>query len=160
MSRNRNKSRQASKEVAHPTIERIPNQSRTQGIEARAVAKSWRGPIPSPDDLAAYNLIDPTFAQTLIDMAKKEQSGRIDCEKHNLENQTLAIKHESSAVKRAQWMGTAVMCLCICLAIVSAKLSMPLLLSLGLLSIPVMSGIEKIFSSHRKQNNEEKKSKE
>jgi uncharacterized membrane protein len=65
-------------------------------VEQRTVARS--GPLPAPEELAAYNQVFPGAAERIIKMAEAQSEHRMGVEKH-------VIHSHQDQVKRGQYFG-------------------------------------------------------
>lgn len=82
--------------VSH--IERLPHRQQQQ---AMAKLEMYSGPIPHPDILRKYDMIDPGAAKQIIDNGVEESRHR-----RQLENQSLEYMRRDR--KRRDWMGFTV----------------------------------------------------
>lgn len=60
----------------------------------------YSGPLPPPEHLERYNLLDPSFAARIIAMAEKEQAQRHDLEQQESRRKNDISKNESIAVEQ------------------------------------------------------------
>lgn len=60
----------------------MPDDERNKpSTKTTLVATAHIGPLPTPEDLAAYEKVSPGLAKLIADMAQKEQDHRHECEK-------------------------------------------------------------------------------
>lgn len=63
--------------------------------------ESFRGPIPHPDLLAKYDVVQPGLAERIVSMAEREQDHR-----HGIVEQAVQANVDSD--RRGQWMAFAI----------------------------------------------------
>jgi uncharacterized membrane protein len=85
------KTLEAIRSVAPELLQKLPPEKVNQVVRV-VQSVSYNGPIPSPSTLAEFDSVLPGLAQTLVEMAVKEQDHRLSCERLIVETQTSAIK--------------------------------------------------------------------
>lgn len=63
-----------------------PDGKKIGSVVQRIEASAWRGPLPSPDDLRAYENLVPGAAERLIKMAEKQSEHRRSLERLVIES--------------------------------------------------------------------------
>ena len=66
--------------------------------------KSFRGPIPSPDDLSQYERILPGTAERILAMAERQSASRQELERKTCDAATPDTKEARKETLRGQWM--------------------------------------------------------
>ena len=99
------------KDKAPEVLKGISEKSRNKlsqiTIERQRVVRF--GPLPAPDDLAAYNAIVPNGADRIMKMAENQSAHRIKLEDH-------VIRSQQGAVTRGQFFGFIIGLVGLCLA--------------------------------------------
>lgn len=120
-------------------IQSLPEDKRamaTRMIVGFAESKIYRGPIPPPEYLEAYEKIVPGSAKEILDMARKQQEHRMSCER-------IIIDHDIRVENRGQWMGLGLGGLCIAGSFFTACLGYTSLASL--FAVPALLGVISVF---------------
>lgn len=101
------------------------------GVESHTVvqARRFSGPIPSPSDLAAYDVTLPGLAERLVRMAEEEQAQRLQSIRREEDRKDKEVNFAESAGKqfldlqnRGWWAGVIMTAFCFLCAAFSAFL--------------------------------------
>ncbi|MGW4580381.1 DUF2335 domain-containing protein [Rhodococcus aetherivorans] len=90
----------------------------TQGHSLHIRSEDWSGPLPRPSDLAEYEAVLPGLADRIVKMAETAMENQTAVER------TLATG-DVEAVRRGQYLSTAVVVVTLIGAIVAALLKLP-----------------------------------
>lgn len=76
-------------EKIDPEVKQIPDEqfNRIFKIVSVYYSKTHSGPLPTPEDLAKYDKFIPNGAERIMSMAEKQQSHRMELEKHAVTGQ-------------------------------------------------------------------------
>ena len=100
-------------------------------VELKA-QRVWSGALPRPQDFARYGEILPDAPERILRLAEREQE-------HRIESERSIISQNFATGTRGQWLGAALSCLALLLAVFSAWLEAPWPLSTALVGVPVLS---------------------
>jgi uncharacterized membrane protein len=109
------------------------------------------GPLPPPDILQKYGIINPSFPERIVAMAEKEQNIVHDLRKENLELNKLAFTQQAESLKRGQLCA-----LFLALLALSATVYLGInghdWLAGGVFSVVLLGIIKEIAGSHKSSN--------
>ena len=136
-------------------IQSLPKDKRgiaTQLIVGIAESRVFQGPLPAPEDFREYEAIMPGISREIVDMAKNQQTHRMELEKNIVRNEII----QSS---RGQIMGFILGLMCLVGALVAAYLGVPKLAYLlggtTLLGVVVVFVLNRLPWTSKKKEEEE-----
>ena len=108
------------------------------GTPSQIISAEWQGPLPPPAVLERFNEIVPEGAERIFRMAEAEQ-------KHRIEMEQRGLAAEISDTKRGQFLGTLIAAVALIAAAYCATIGAPWIVSVALVSIPIMGVVKAII---------------
>ena len=82
----------------NPSVPAARNMPLGKGTQTIIAQRTYSGPLPPPEDLAAYKELIPDAPARLLAMAERQQQHRIE-----MENEI--VRKDYQQVRRGQWLG-------------------------------------------------------
>jgi len=127
----------------NPTTKQSGQQQKPADQQQLIAAAQWSGPLPPPAALEHFNDIIPNGADRIMTLVEKEQE-------HRIQHENTALRAEITDFRIGMFIGAFLTVLCVVGAVLAAYLGAHPMVSIAMVSLPIMILIGKFLARKAK----------